>query len=67
MAMRHLAFEQKKKTGPEFCPKTNERLVGFINREMVCNTCIFEKKLENVKFVALVCKELKAEYNAVFE
>lgn len=65
--MRHLQYEQKKKSGPEFCQKHNEANVGFINREIVCNTCIFEKKLEQVKFVALMGKELKAEFNAVFD
>jgi len=64
---RHLMYEQKRKTGPEFCVKHHEANVGFVNREVVCNTCIFEKKLEQVKFVALMSKELRAEYNAAFE
>jgi hypothetical protein len=62
-----MMFEQKRKTGPEFCTKHNEANVGFINRDIVCNTCIFEKKLEQVKFVALMSKDLRAEFNAAFE
>jgi len=42
--------------------------VGYLenSREVVCNVCIFEKKLMAVKFTALVSKELRAEFNAAF-
>ena len=42
--------------------------VGFLDntREVVCNTCIFEKKLTAVKFTALVSKELRNEFNTAF-
>ena len=42
--------------------------MGYLenSREVVCNVCIFEKKLMAVKFTALVSKELRAEFNAAF-
>ena len=33
----------------------------------MCNTCIFEKKLTAVKFTALVSKDLRNEFNRVFQ
>lgn len=58
----------RKMTGPEYCTRHAEPNVGFLDnsREIVCNTCIFEKKLMSVKFTALVSKELRAEFNAAF-
>jgi hypothetical protein len=55
------------RSGPEYCPRHNEANVGYIEegsqaKEIVCNTCIFEKKLNAVKFTALVSKELKAQF-----
>ena len=32
----------------------------------MCNTCIFENKLEAVKFTTLVSKDLRAEFNSAF-
>jgi len=42
--------------------------VGYIesSRELVCNVCIFQKKLTAVKFTALVSKELRGEFNEAF-
>ena len=42
--------------------------MGYLatTREIVCNTCIFEKKLMAVKFTALVSKELRNEFNQAF-
>ena len=52
----------------EFCGKCGEANTGYIEstREIVCNKCIFEKKLTAVKFTALVTKELRTEYNTAF-
>lgn len=50
------------RVGPEFCTKHKEANVGMLKddkQEIVCNTCIFEKKLNDVRFTALVSKELK--------
>ena len=33
---------------------------------MVCNSDIFDKKLASVKFTALVCKQLRVDYNNSF-
>lgn len=54
--------------GPEFCPKYGEVFVGYVpeTRELVCNSAIFNRKLQNVRFISMVCKELKAEYNKAF-
>jgi len=49
----------KRHNGMEYCSKHHEANVGFVDREIVCNTCIFEKKLMAVKFTALVSKELR--------
>ena len=48
----------------EICPVYNEPYVGYIeeSRQFVCNTQIREKQLLNVKFTALVCKQLKSEF-----
>jgi hypothetical protein len=61
-------IESRKMVGPEFCPKYGEVLVGYVpeTRELVCNSCIFNKKLQNVRFISMVCKELKVEYNKAF-
>ena len=62
---QHLHQQQApppRRTGPEFCPRFNEPYVGVSNGELVCNSTIYEKKLQSVKFVALVSKELKAEF-----
>lgn len=60
------------RSGPEYCPRHNEANVGYIEegsqaKEIVCNTCIFEKKLNAVKFTALVSKELKAQFAQQFQ
>lgn len=34
--------------------------------EQVCNMCIFSRKLQGVKYTALVCKDLRNEFNAAF-
>ena len=54
--------------GPEFCQNCNEINVGFIHdtREIVCNNCIFKKKLQGVRFITLVCKDLRTEFNKTF-
>ena len=53
----------------EYCKvHRNELTVGFCEatNDIVCNTCIFEKKLTSVKFTALVSKDLRTEFNAEF-
>jgi hypothetical protein len=54
----------KNRNSPEFCAKHNEANVGFCaeRKEVVCNTCIFEKQMINVKFTALVTKQLRSEF-----
>ena len=54
--------------GPEFCLRHNEANVGMVpnTKEIVCNSCIFEKKLMAVKFTALVSKELRTQFNEAF-
>ena len=46
----------------------NSRFVGYLptQRELVTNSDIFDKKLMAVKFTALVCKQLRTDYNHAF-
>lgn len=43
------------------CLKHGEANVGWneVTKEIVCNSCIYEKKLGSLKFTALVSRELK--------
>ena len=54
--------------GPEYCRRHQEPTVGYCDAsgDIVCNTCIFEKKLDAVRFTALVSKDLRVEFNANF-
>ena len=57
------------RVGPEFCAKHKEANVGMLKddkQEIVCNTCIFEKKLMGLKFTSLVSKDLRGEFNSAF-
>ena len=54
------------RTGPNFCPKYQEPYVGYCEGELVCNSMIYEKKLQSVKFLAIVSKELKGEFGDKF-
>lgn len=58
----------RKENGPEYCNKHGEPNGGYSENtgQTVCNTCIFEKKLQAVKFTALVSKDLRNEFNTAF-
>ena len=69
VARKKKDIEARKAMKPEYCPKTGEAIVGYIedSGELVCNTCIFKKKLQKVKFTALVSRDLRSEFNGTFE
>ena len=48
----------------ERCPKHGEINVGYLleSGRVVCNKCIYEEKLEKIKFIALVSKELNSKF-----
>jgi hypothetical protein len=60
--------QQPRRNQQEYCVRHNEPNVGFCpdQKQLVCNTCIFEKSLMNVKFTALVSKQLKGEFQQTF-
>ena len=47
VARKKKDIEARKAMKPEYCPMHNEAIVGYIEgtSELVCNTCIFKKKL----------------------
>nr|AAM96949.2 macronuclear development protein 3 [Stylonychia lemnae]AAP20881.1 macronuclear development protein 3 [Stylonychia lemnae] len=53
----------------EICLKHNENNVAFNNhsREIVCNSCIFENKMGDLKFTAVVVKEIQEKFAKEFE
>eukprot|EP00347_Sterkiella_histriomuscorum_P021345 403334310 len=53
----------------EVCQRHNEANVAFNqkNGEILCNTCIFEKKVAELKFTAVVVKEIKERFGKEFE
>lgn len=59
---------QKVPSKDERCPVTGEVIVGYIPEtgRMVCNTCIYNEKLEKIKFIALVSKELNFKFQHAF-
>jgi hypothetical protein len=48
----------------ERCKKHGEINVGYIAEtdQIVCNQCIYQDKLEKIKFIALVSKELNYKF-----
>lgn len=53
----------------EMCSRHGEANVGWneTTGEVVCNTCIYEKKLNKLKFTALMSKELKDSFEKSFK
>lgn len=53
----------------EICLKHNETNVGFNEKtkEIFCNTCIFERKVNELKFTAIVVKEIKDRFTKEFQ
>ena len=43
-------------------------MVGYVQESgrMVCNTCIYQEKMEKIKFIALVGKELNFKFMHAF-
>jgi len=52
----------------ERCTKHGEINVGYIQEtdQVVCNKCIYDDKLEKIKFIALVSKELNFKFQQAF-
>ena len=69
IAKKKKDIEARKAMKPEYCPKTGEAIVGYIEDtgELVCNTCIFKRQLQKVKYTALVSRDLRGEFNGAFE
>lgn len=53
----------------ELCPKYGQPLVAYDekSKEFFCNQAIFEKKIQGLKFTALVVKELKKKFHNEYE
>ena len=52
----------------ELCVKHGETNVAYNEKtkEIYCNSCIFEKKVSELKFTAIVVKELKEKFAREF-
>lgn len=52
----------------ERCAKHSEINVGYLTESsrVVCNKCIYEEKLDKIKFIALVSKELNTKFQQAF-
>lgn len=53
----------------EMCPIYNQPLVAYDEKQkqFYCNQTIFEKKIQGLKFTAIVVKELKARFAKEYE
>lgn len=60
--------QQRMIANEERCAKHGEINVGYIQEteKVVCNKCIYEEKLEKIKFIALVSKELNFKFQQAF-
>ncbi|TNV82888.1 hypothetical protein FGO68_gene13992 [Halteria grandinella] len=62
-------FTMKPLPQQELCPKYGTPYVGFDEKtkEFYCNQAIFEKRIQGLKFTALVVKELKKKFQGEYD
>lgn len=63
-----VGIANKLNSNEERCKGHGEVIVGYLQEtgRMVCNMCIYQEKLEKIKFIALVSKELNFKFQTAF-